>query len=140
MNSEERMSEMGFTPSDLEMLVGMSQDVYGPDEFSEAVQFHLNHLQPIGGKMSQSPANENKTPRQIADELVAEGLVKWAPSRPGHGMEIVGTSVPEAEPKMTIEEFREKYKSQDLTKPGRCLGITSSYPGRGYPPPKRKPE
>jgi hypothetical protein len=41
---------------------------------------------------------------------------------------------------MTIEEFREKYKSQDLTKPGRCPGITGSYPGRGYPPPKRKPE
>jgi hypothetical protein len=90
--------------------------------------------------MSQSPENESKTPRQIADELVAEGLVKWAPSRPGHGMEIVGTSVPEAETKMTIEEFREKYKSQDLTKPGRCLGITSSYPGRGYPPPKRTPD
>ena len=91
--------------------------------------------------MSQSPENENKTPRQIADELVAEGLMKWAPSRLGHVMEIVGTSVPEAEPKITIEEFREKYKSQDLTKSGRCLGITSSYPGRGFPPPpKRKPE
>ena len=44
MTSEERMKEMGFRPSDLEMLVGMSQDVYGPDEFREAVQFHLNQF------------------------------------------------------------------------------------------------
>ena len=44
MNCEERMIEMGFRPSDLEILVGMSQDVYGPDEFSEAVQFHLNQF------------------------------------------------------------------------------------------------
>ena len=47
MNREERMSEMGFTPSDLEMLVGMSQDVYGPDEFSEAVQFYLNQYEAV---------------------------------------------------------------------------------------------
>ena len=48
-------------------------------------------------------------------------------------MEIVGTSVPEAEPRMTIEDFREKCESQVPTKPGRCLWITSSYPGRGVP-------
>jgi len=46
------------------------------------------------------PEPEKKTPRQIAQELVAEGLVKWGPSRPGHGLSIVGTSVPEPEPNM----------------------------------------
>jgi hypothetical protein len=40
----------------------------------------------------------------------------------GHGLEIVGTSVPEAEPKMTIEEFLEKYKSHDRTVQGVASG------------------
>jgi hypothetical protein len=45
MTSEERMKKMGFRPSDLEMLVGMCQAVYGPDEFCEAVQFYLNQYE-----------------------------------------------------------------------------------------------
>lgn len=109
------------------------------ERFAISEQRKIKRLQ-MEKRNGYAENGEEKTPRQIADELVAEGLVKWAPSRPGHGMEIVGTSVPEAEPKMTIEEFREKYKSQDLTKPGRCLGITSSYPGRGHLTPKRTPD
>lgn len=34
------------------------------------------------------------TARQVADVLVCRGFVKMEPSRPGRGLEIVGTYVP----------------------------------------------
>ena len=63
----------------------------------------------------EKPEPEKKTPRQIAEELVAKGLIKWGPSRPGRGLSIVGTSVPEANPgpKMSVAESLEKCKSVD---------------------------
>ena len=85
--------------------------------------------------MEKPEPEKKKTPRQIAEELAEKGLIKWEPSRPGHGLTIVGTSVPgaEAEPKMTTEKFREKYKTNDRTVPGRIITIT------GHPPPRRLP-
>jgi hypothetical protein len=41
---------------------------------------------------------------------------------------------------MTIEEFRERYKTQDRPKQGRSIGLTSSFPGRGHPPLRQKKE
>ena len=53
---------------------------------------------------------EGKNARQCADILVRRGLVKDA-TRPGHGMEIVGTSVPKHPQILTQEQI------QRLTQP-----------------------
>ena len=86
----------------------------------------------------KKPEPEKKTPRQIAEELVTKGLIKWGPSRPGRGLSIVGTSVPEADPgpdpgpkmqnssenpetgpSMSVEEFLEKHEPFGRIKAGQ---------------------
>ena len=90
MTSEERMKEMGFRPSDLEMLVGMSQDVYGPDEFSEAVQFYLNQYEAVErGGMSEKCSDEEQ---EVIDALEALGGWRLTPHQIHHSARKPGRS------------------------------------------------
>jgi hypothetical protein len=45
LNAKRRLKDMGLSPRDMEMLVGMSQDCFGPSDFDREVQKHLNRYE-----------------------------------------------------------------------------------------------